>query len=64
MVFGVIFAIVVFFADVGSKDKTNGLQYRVVDEAVVVDIFIVDISATGWLPHTTLKFQFKPPVNI
>lgn len=40
-----IFAIVVCFADVGSKDKTNELQYRAVDEAVVVDIFIVVISA-------------------
>lgn len=47
VVLGVIFAIVLFIADVGSTDKIvgDGLQYRVVDEAVVVDSFIVDVSA-------------------
>lgn len=47
MVNGVLFAIVLFIADVRSKDKIveDGLQNRVVDEAVVVDIFIVDVSA-------------------
>lgn len=42
-----IIAIVLFIADVGSTDKIvgDGLQNRVVDEAVVVDIFIVDVSA-------------------
>lgn len=47
MVNGVLFAIVLFIADVGSTDKIveDGPQNRVVDEAVVVDIFIVDVSA-------------------
>lgn len=46
MVNGVLFAIVLFIADVGSTDKIveDGLQNRVVDEAVVVDSFIVDVS--------------------
>lgn len=47
MVNGVLFAIVLFIADVGCTDKIveDGLQNRVVDEAVVVDSFIVDVSA-------------------
>lgn len=55
-----------FNADVGSIDKTAvvGLDNRVVDGEVVVDIFIIVVSAASWLPHTILKFPFKPPVNI
>lgn len=47
MVNGVLFAIVLFIADVGSTDKIveDGLQNRFVDEAVGVDSFIVDVSA-------------------
>lgn len=61
-----LFAIVLFIADVGSTDKIveDGLQNRVVDEAVVVDIFIVDVSAATWLLQDTLKFPYKPPVNV
>lgn len=61
-----IFAIVLFIADVGSTDKIieDGLQNRVVDEAVVVDIFIVDVSAATWLSQDTLKFPYTPPVNV
>lgn len=59
-------AFVMLNADVGSIDKTAvvGLDNRVVDVEVVVDIFIVVVSAASWLPHTILKFPFKPPVNI
>lgn len=58
-----IFAIILFIADVVFTDKIveDGLQNRVVDEAVVVDIFIVDVSAAIWLPQDTLN---KPPVNV
>lgn len=61
-----LFAIVLFIADVGSTDKIveDGPQNRVVDEAVVVDIFIVDVSAATWLLQDTLKFPYKPPVNV
>lgn len=54
------------YADVGSTDKIaeDGLQNRVVDEAVIVDIFIVDVSAATWLSQDTLKFPYKPPVNV
>lgn len=60
-----IFAFVMLNADIGSIDKTavDGLDNRVVDEAVEVDIFIV-VSAACGLPHTILKFPFKPPVKI
>lgn len=60
-----VFTFVMLFADIGSIDKTavDGLHNRVVDEAVVVDIFIV-VSAASGLPHTILKFPFKPPVKI
>lgn len=60
-----VFTFVMLFADIGSIDKTavDGLDNRVVDEAVVVDIFIV-VSAASGLPHTILKFPFKPPVKI
>lgn len=52
-------------ADVGSIDKTAvvGLDNSAVNGKVVVNIFIV-VSAASWLPHTILKFPFKPPVNI
>lgn len=52
-------------ADVGWKDKTAvvGLDNRVVGKTVVVDIFKVE-SASSWVPHTTLKFPFDPPVDI
>lgn len=61
-----IFAIILFIADVGSTDKIveDGLQNRDVDDAVVVDIFIVDVSAATWLPQDTLAFPNKPPVNV
>lgn len=61
-----VFTFVMLFADIGSIDKTavDGLDNRVVDEAVVVDIFIVVVSAASGLPHTILKFPFKPPVKI
>lgn len=61
-----LFAIVLFIADVGSTDKIveDGLQNRVVDEAVVVDSFIVDVSDATWLLQDTLQFPFKPPVNV
>lgn len=44
-----IFAFVMLNADVGSIDKTAvvGLDNRVVDEEVVVDIFIVVVSAAS-----------------
>lgn len=49
-----------FFLDKGlrSIDETieNGLNTRVVDETVVVDI----VSAARELPQTTLKFPFHP----
>lgn len=43
-----IFAFVMFNGDVGSIEKTAvvGLDNRVVDEAVVVDIFIVVSAAS------------------
>lgn len=52
-------------ADVGCKFKTPvvGLDNRVVGKTVVVDIFKVE-SASSWVPHTTLKFPFRPPVDI
>lgn len=52
-------------ADVGCKDKTAvvGLDYNVVGKRVVVDIFKVE-SPSSWVPHTTLKFPFVPPVDI
>lgn len=52
-------------ADVGCKDKTAvvGLDNNVVGKRVVVDIFKVE-SPSSWVPHTTLKFQFVPPVDI
>lgn len=61
-----VFTFVMLFADIGSIDKTavDGLDNRVVDEAVVVDIFIVVVSAASGLPHTILKFPSKPPVKI
>lgn len=61
-----IFAFVMLNADVGIIDKTAvvGFDNRVVDEAMVVDILIVVVSAATWCPHTILKFPFKPPVKI
>lgn len=60
-----IFASVMLNADVGSIDETAvvGLDNRVVDKAVVVNIFVV-VFAANRLPHTILKFPFKPPVII
>lgn len=61
-----LFASVILNAVVGSIDKSAvvGLDSRVVDEAVVVGIFIVVVSDASWPPHTILKFPLKPPVNI
>lgn len=53
-------------ADVGSVEDIieDGLDNRVVDEADVVDIFIVVVVvAASWIPHTTLKFPPWPPVK-
>lgn len=60
-----VFTFVLLFADIGYIDKTAvvGLDNRVAYEAVVVDVSIV-VSAASGLPHTILKFPFKPPVKI
>lgn len=60
-----VFTFVMFIADVGSIDKTtvDGFDNCEVDEPVVVDIFIVVVSAVSLRPHTTVTFPFGPHVN-
>lgn len=50
---------------IGSLFETidDWLDNRVVDEVVVVGIFLV-VTAACWLPHYTLKFPPNPPESI